>query len=257
MKQDDLKHVDIAYTKCFSVATENDLTIEFKDENLLDMYMHNFLYIKDAIETDTFKELLSQWTNKRKAEGYSFLRLEFDADLNDDWHKLLPEKKDISSYHYMYIKPEEYITFKNNDLCLIKKATSQELLADGKTADIEANKDEMGLDFVTRRYDRKALVYAENPNLFLYVCYLNGQPVGKCEMFIHHGIAKIEDFDVVKAYQRQGLGTSILKHLLHEAFKANIEHAYLMVEHDNTAIDMYKKCGFRKVGLKSEIIIGL
>jgi len=74
---------------------------------------------------------------------------------------------------------------------------------------------------------------------------------------IDGNIAKIEDFDILEEYQRKGFGTSVLKHLLMEANKSNVELGYLITESDDTAKDMYKKCGLRKVGEKNELFFKL
>ena len=39
-------------------------------------------------------------------------------------------------------------------------------------------------------------------NLEAYIAYFDGEPAGKCELFIQDGYAKIEDFDVVKKHQK-------------------------------------------------------
>ncbi|MCV6638484.1 hypothetical protein [Candidatus Albibeggiatoa sp. nov. NOAA] len=56
-KQDILKVVDIEYTKCFSESLEDSCTFKFRDEKLRDMYMHNFMYTKEQVDLDVFKQL--------------------------------------------------------------------------------------------------------------------------------------------------------------------------------------------------------
>ena len=158
----------------------------------------------------------------------------------------------------MYIDPKVCNELDGNKECIIKRATSQAVLNDGIEVDILANEPDMGKDFANRRIYRKSEVYKQsNINLNLYVCYYEENPVGNCEFMYNDGIAKIEDFDILKKYQRKGFGTSVIKHLLNEANEKEIDIVYLITDNEDTAKEMYKKCGFKKVGEKIELFFDL
>lgn len=143
-------------------------------------------------------------------------------------------------------------------MCTVKKAISQKVLQDGIEVDILANKSGMGKDFATKRIHRKSEVYQRpDSSLDLYVCYYQDIPVGNCELMFSNDIAKIEDFDILENYQRQGYGTSVIKHLLGQVKEKNIDYAYLITESEDTAKEMYKKCGMKKVGEKTELFFDL
>jgi len=112
----------------------------------------------------------------------------------------------------------------------------------------------MGEEFAIKRSKRKMEVYKDNPDLNLYVCYKGKEPIGKCELFIKDGIAKIEDFDIIEEFQKQGYGTSMLHKLLEESLNAGADIAYLITDNFDTAKDMYKKCGFSICGIKTSIL---
>jgi len=70
-------------------------------------------------------------------------------------------------------------------------------------------------------------------------------------------VGRIEDFDILQKYQRKGFGTSVLKHLLEEARANCVEFVYLITDSGDTAKEMYKKCGFKKAGEKTELFFDL
>ncbi|MCB2290896.1 GNAT family N-acetyltransferase [Clostridium sp. CS001] len=105
---------------------------------------------------------------------------------------------------------------------------------------------------------RKSEVYTKsNSNLDLYVCNYRGIPIGNCELMLNSDIAKIEDFDILNDYQRKGFGTSVVKYLLEEAKENSVEFVYLITDSVDTAKEMYKKCGFKKAGEKTELFFDL
>jgi ribosomal-protein-alanine N-acetyltransferase len=54
-------------------------------------------------------------------------------------------------------------------------------------------------------------------------------------------------------FQRQGLGQTLLNHLLEEAIKKGLERATLEVsEHNQTALNLYKKFGFTVAGRRKK-----
>lgn len=84
---------------------------------------------------------------------------------------------------------------------------------DGIEIDIAVNKTDMDEKFANKRISRKAAVYKKTDiNLNLYVFYYEDFPIGNYEFMFNNEIAKIEDFDILKKYQRMGFGTSAIKH---------------------------------------------
>lgn len=72
-------------------------------------------------------------------------------------------------------------------------------------------------------------------------------------MFIHDGIAKIENFSVSPSHQRKGYGTTILKTLIEHTLNQHAHAIYLIIDEDDTAKELYLKCGFHKMGEKTEL----
>jgi len=239
---------EIVYTKKFAQNYENNEIIRFFDNNLQDMYMHNFTLIKNSVSKGTFRKIIFYELEKRRAEKANFLRIEFNFYMDEDFINNLPVIPQVTKY--------DYIT--GNEGCIVSKALSEKVLKNGIDVDILANQAAMGIDFARKRIYRKSEVYKiPNSNLNLYVCNYNGISIGNCEFMLNNDIAKIEDFDILKNYQRKGFGTCVIKHLLEEAKDHCVEFVYLITDSGDTAKEMYKKCGFKKAGEKTELFFDL
>ncbi len=249
---------EIEYTKKFTENHEGKEIIRFYDYKLPDMYMHNFTFIKNSVCKNKFREIILDELANRKKENADFLRIEFNFFIKDDFIDKLPIAPQITKYDYMYIDPKMSGDLTGNEGCVIKKALSSEVMEKGIEVDILANKSDMGTEFAKKRIYRKAEVYKQpDSNLDLYVCDYNGISIGNCEFMLNNDIAKIEDFDILKDYQRKGFGTSVIKHLLEEANEHGVEFVYLITDSGDTAKEMYKKCGFEKAGEKTELFFNL
>lgn len=249
---------ELVYTKKFTENYEDNEIIRFHDNDLQDMHMHNFTYIKNKVCSDKFRKIIFEELEKRRDENAKFLRIEFNFSVEDNLINNLPQVPEVTKYDYMYIDPimGEYLT--GNEECIIRKATSEKVLKEGMEVDILANESAMGTDFARKRIYRKSEVYKQvDSNLDLYVCNYNGISIGNCELMLNKDIAKIEDFDILKNYQRKGFGTSLLKHLLQEAKGNCVKFVYLITDSGDTAKGMYKKCRFKKAGEKTELFFNL
>jgi len=189
---------------------------------------------------------------QRGNSGHLHIMMNYGVELND--LKSLITEVETTEYCFMSIEPKKFTELKIKDECTILKADTDEILRDGYKVEVQANKVAMGEEFAIKRSKRKIEVYKENPNLNLYVCYKEKEPIGTCELFIKDGIAKIEDFDIIEEYQKQGYGTSVLHKLLEESFHGSVDIAYVITDNFDTAKNMYRKCGFSICGVKTSIL---
>lgn len=75
--------------------------------------------------------------------------------------------------------------------------------------------------------------------------------------FFNDKIAKkIEDFDIIEIHQKKkGFGSHVLRKLLQICEKKeSVDEAYLVTDHNDTARDMYSKCGFELIGERRELM---
>ena len=121
------------------------------------------------------------------------------------------------------------------------------MIDDLLTLDLEHDEESLGRDFCTRRVYRRKGIYLSNEGVDSYICYHDGKPVGSCDLFVHKDTAKIEDFAVSPNHQRKGFGTMLLKTLIEIALNKGVSVIYVEADEDDTAKEMYKKCGFYKV----------
>ncbi len=245
---------EFKYIKCFSDYAEQQKYIIFTDKKLLDMYMHNFIFLKESMEMEELRNFIENKLSEMQKSSNEHLHIMMDYGMKWDALKNLIQEPEITEYCFMAIEPKDFKKLKVKDDCIVLKADTLEILYDGYKADVQANKVAMGEEFALKRSKRKMKVYKENPHLNLYVCYKGKEPIGKCELFIKDGIAKIEDFDIIEEYQKQGYGTSMLHKLLKESLTAGADIAYLITDNFDTAKDMYKKCGFSICGIKTSIL---
>lgn len=108
--------------------------------------------------------------------------------------------------------------------------------------------------FLRRKSARYAPEYLGAGGIDAYVCYdEDGAPVGKADLFIHDGVAMLEDFDVIPSRQRQGYGTALLRNMVDDAVTRGANLAFLQTDLGDTAQDMYRKLGFAYTGEYAEI----
>ena len=74
---------------------------------------------------------------------------------------------------------------------------------------------------------------------------------------MYEDVAKIEDFAISPAKQRQGYGTAMLTAIIGVALNAGASTIYLVTDEDDTAKLMYGKSGFSKIGEKTDLFYKL
>jgi spore maturation protein CgeE len=220
------------------------------------MYSHNFTFVKETVDDQALKGIIEQEVIVRKSGNKKFLRLvinrKVDADLFNNY------KHDYELYDYYGIETKDGLKLNVRKNTTVVIADNDRVYEDGRMVDIVANYQHMTLEFAIRRIDRKIEVY-KDPNSFLnlYVCYDDIEPVGNCELLFNEKVAKIEDFDIIEMHQKKGYGSFVLKTLLNTCHETGIDNAYLVTDHNDTAKEMYKKCGFSLKGQRTEVMIHL
>lgn len=241
---------EISYISNFSKPLSKDNYIKFSDDNIPDMYTHNFCLIEKPFSEDWFKDFTDKSISERKKENADFLHLELNFPIKNSMIEGYYIEPEMDKCYYMIIETKEYSQLSGNQNCNVLKATNQKILNDGGAIDVIVNTPDCGEDFSIRRKERKHQIYKADNNVSFFVCYNNDIPVGMCELYINNDIAKIEEFDVLENHQRKGFGTAILKELLEVSHNNGAKYAYVVTSSDETAKEMYSKCGFKKIGEK-------
>lgn len=235
-----------------------DNYIRFIDDNIMDMYSHNFTYINPEVSEKEFYSIVTSELKHRMEMKKTFLKVVTGFKINPQLLKTLPVKPDLGFNDYFCISTDNFIHLKEKENATVVMSNIPKVAEDGRIVDIIANYENMSLEFAVRRIDRKFQIYSDllKP-INLYVCYDDIEPVGNCELMMNQKIAKIEDFDIIKMHQRKGFGTHMLKSLLKICYDNQVEQAYLVTDHNDTAKQMYAKCGFKVVGTSTEMMFHL
>ncbi|MBC8060083.1 MAG: GNAT family N-acetyltransferase [Clostridiaceae bacterium] len=241
------------YAKCFSEFYENEEIIRFRDNQLKDMYYHNFTSIKKAKSEIELKRIIENEISLRLSEKNNFCNILSNFVINSSLLSSLKYRPEISANGYYSFDISHFAKLNALSGCIIKRVDNKEMIDDILYCDLQHDEKKLGRDFCTRRCYRRGKVYVSDKGANSYVCYHNGNIIGNCDLFIHNGVAKIEDFAVIPKYQRKGYGTTILKSLIEIALKENSHTIYLVTGEEDTAKEMYQKIGFNKIGERTDL----
>jgi len=255
---DKIYNTEIKYKENFCKTEVFDNYIRFIDDNIMDMYSHNFTYIKPDISEKEFCTIVSSEIKYRMEMKKPFLKVVTSFKINPKLLKKLPLIPNLEISDYFCISTDDFINLKEKENAYVVMSNIPKVAEHGRIVDIVANYENMSLEFAIRRIDRKFQIYSDKSKpINLYVCYNDIEPVGNCELMINHEIAKIEDFDIIKMHQRKGFGSHMLRSLLKICNDNQVEQAYLITDHNDTAKEMYAKCGFKVVGNSTEMMFHL
>ena len=253
----EIMNCEFEYIKCFSEFYEKDNIIRFSDNQLKDMYYHNYTYVKREMEDSELKEIIEDEILLRLFEKSKFCNIILDYVVNKSLISSLKYNAEISKMGYYSFDISYFSRLNYISECAIKKVINEEMLNDVLFCDLKHDEENLGKDFCTRRCYRRGKVYVSEKGVNSYVCYHKGNIIGNCDLFTHNGVAKIEDFAVIPPYQRMGYGTTILKYLIDIAIKERCHTIYLVTDEEDTAKEMYKKLGFNKIGERMELLFHL
>jgi len=243
---------ELEYIKCFSNFYDEGYKIRFSDDLIPDMYSHNLTYLKQPISVRNFSDVVEEEIRKAKENGINFLNLQFDFKIDELNDCIKHQNCEVTIYDYYQFQIEQLDKLNARHDCYIKKLTNEQVDKALKF-DIGVNGEDLGKSFIKRRFERRSKVYLSEGLVDSYLCYFDGNIIGHCDLFLNDNVAKIEDFDVAHEMQRKGFGTAIFKEMVRIARGHGADIIYLITDSDDTAKDMYKKCGMIKVGEKTEL----
>lgn len=252
------REVEDSYIETFARREDREECTVFRDEQLPDMYAFNCTVVKDHLAGQSLAEFVRARLAEAQLAGEAFLQLILDPriELTGRLRELfLRMGLETQTCLYMRWGLRQLADFRGNEDCTVLKAVTEQELTDGQQLDIETS---IGAgtppDFARRKALRKRSIFQDaNKQLFSYLCYHRGRPIGKCELYVRDEYAKIEDFDVLDRYQRQGFGTAMLKKMIADAAGLGARHIYLITDKDGTPREMYRKLGFEVIGEETQL----
>ena len=239
---------EIAYTKCFSTVYEDDNILRFRDDVIKDMYHHNYTYFKSPYKELKMRSLMEEELAIRRSEQSNYCDIKVNAKLNPAILGYIKYPSEVTTFGFYTFNSNRFDAITEVDGIMVKQVTSIDNVEDILYCDLKADEAKLGKDFCIRRCYRRGQVYILETGVNAFVAYKDGAIIGCCDLFIHEGVAKIEDFSVIETYQRKGYGTTLLQAIIGKALEANCHTIYLVTDEEETARDMYLKLGFEKIG---------
>lgn len=248
---------ELKYNESFCAVEESEDVIRFSDRDIPDMYSHNLSYIKGHVPASALSAIISREITAARQAGRTFLNVQTDIPVDPDELRDLPTAPAATCLYdyYVFDRPDTRSLRSRSDCQMVPFSASVREAA--LQLDLRANGEDMGEDFVRRRFTRRSQVYLATGGVDNYLCLYRDKAVGHADLFIHDGVAKIEDVDVAPDSQLQGFGTAMLKAMIELAWQKGAQVVYLVTDHDDTAKDMFEKTGFVKVAQKAEWLFHL
>lgn len=255
----ELRAIENEYLTYFAEAEDYEFCTKFTDNKLPSMYSHNCIVMKErlyGLELHAHIETLFAEARKNEAKhlyivfhpNHEFAIRVWEADVFEQ-----------SSLLYMTVLLDDYQGAKSNTDCEVYEVTSPSHYQDAVLFDIAASVAEeekhVNYRFSYKRAYRKQQAFERHaPALSQYVAYLDDIPVGKCEISCHQDVIRLESFSVIVECQRKGIGTAILNKIAEDGKARGAKEFFLVADAADTAKEMYRKLGFRTVGVEHQLL---
>ncbi len=195
---EEIKQCEIAYTKNFSACYENDNVIRFRDDQIQEMYYHNYTYLKKQTDESNIKQNIDDEFELRLSEKADFCLIFSDFPIDDEVIASLIYKADVSRNGYYSFDISRFKLLGGEADCKVERVTNQKMVDDILYCDLQHDEATLGKDFCTKRCYRRSKVYLADQGVNSYVCYHDESPVGCCDLLIH------EDDTAKDMYQKLG-----------------------------------------------------
>lgn len=251
------REIENEYINIFSVHENCGGYDRFYDDMLPGMYAFNCIFIKDSSGGEICG-LLADKLKEYEDRNQDFLKVLIHPEVmftDEQKSEAAGMGFELKTNIYMRLSRYNNQRFEKREGCIVKRACTDEEFQHISMLDIKSST-EAGIpeDFAVDKAARKRDVYKSKDNsLEAYIAYFDGEPAGKCELFIQDGYAKIEDFDVIEKHQRKGIGTTMLRSMIEDAITGEAENIYLIADKDDTPRDMYSKLEFETIGEEIEL----
>jgi spore maturation protein CgeE len=254
-----LRRIENEYLLYFAEAEEHEHFIRFTDHQLPSMYSHNCIVLKDTLDgTELHAQIKALFADTLEQET-KHLYIVLHPNLAFAMNAWEADVFDLSLLLYMTVPIDAYQGAKANTDCVVYEATTPSLHQDAMLCDIAASltegEEHVDYGFAYQRASRKRPKFEQHaPALSLYLAYLDKIPVGKCEASIHGEILRPESFSVEAGFQRKGIGTALLNKIVEDGKTRGCKELFLVTDPNDMAKEMYKKLGFKTVGVEYHLL---
>ena len=223
------------FTTLFSKRYPSNVAERYFDDELKDMYDHNFSFLEEEINDEILNTLL-RIKDERKE---TFIKIESTRKQNKLLEKGFEQEEELTlvkeDYKNFNIPLIDFVTYK-------RYSENNEILKDVIRLEQEYYGESYGVDFCERRWKRYANRVDQNDNsgLDIWVIYDKDIAVGYCYSFFNNGVVAMDGLLVIKEYRNRYIASNLIKKIA-SFYDCPI---YLHADDDDTPKEIYYKLGF-------------
>lgn len=243
-EQELLSTVNRKYLECFCRRGRDGFFVRWNDPALPDMYCHNFLYLKKAMNSRLLLKTLTEKMDVARTGGQKYFRLELEEDPalrpeaypadgeieHNGGYVLTPRRADVENWPFSPEISVRSITAKSD-----AKALTEAQMDTACSA-----------EFCERRAERKTRVFISGSGCRSFLAYCGETPAGTCELFEYNGAAKLEDLCVRPEFRHRKAASTLLRTLALTALDDGCETLTMTADENDTPKELYQALGFRK-----------
>lgn len=234
------------FTTLFSKRYPSNIVERYFDDELKDMYDHNFSLTKEEINDEILNTLLRIKEERKE----TFIKIESPKKLNSLVGKGFEEEQEITlvkeDYKNFNIPSIDFVTYK-------RYSENKEIIKDVIRIEQEYYGESYGVDFCGRRWIRYANRVDQNDTsgLDIWVIYDKDIAIGYCYSFFNNEVVAMDGLLVIKEYRNRYVASNLIKHIA-AYYDCPI---YLHADEDDTPKEIYYKLGFIKCNVTFEYFI--
>lgn len=240
MEKRDCVEMEIKYVSMFSKVEKKAFGNITYDVNQRDKYYHNYMHI--IFKKKYKKEDLETYFKTFFQFGHAMYRLECQP-IKEDFSFLEPYHLDRNGYFFAEL---EDINIETKNQYEIRKVDdrSKDMFLEHLYQDSKI----YGENYAKENAKRQWQVLSEEANYAYYIALDQNHIIGNINVFIDGKYAKVDDFSVLPTYQRQGVGSFLMKSVLAILKDKGVKSVYLVSSMDDTPKEMYQSWGFKLIG---------
>jgi len=91
-------------------------------------------------------------------------------------------------------------------------------------------------------------VFADVTGARFFVARVDGALAGTCELYVHEGVAELDDVHTLERFRRRGIARAVVGRAVREARERGADLIFLIADDADWPKDLYAKLGFDPVG---------
>lgn len=226
-----------AYTRLFCAEAPFRDGARFRDALLPDMYDHNFTYLAAPLDANAFSAFSEAEILRCREEGLAHCKITTAAP---PAAPLALFRQDRLGFYRL----EDELPHAGAS-CIIRPLKTRADASAYLAVNLAYGRANPGQseDFIRRKTARRLSVCLAG-GMDLLLAFTDGAPVGQIEVFVHDGVAKLENFFILPACQRQNIGSALLTAAIAHAKAQGAHTLYLVADENDTPRLLYERRGF-------------